>query len=403
MEKEPLSEARLRHLLDVQSRQIDRVLNRHRVPANVVGGTVRPRAVSFDLQTQLAAGLEKVRGLKDDLMTALGVGDVAVVREDGQWRLRVTRADDAPVPLLRLLASLPALAPMTAALGLAEGGQPVLLRLGAGKVRHVLVAGEPGAGKTSLLRALAVGLAITNRQSALQLLVLDPRGLDNDPQSGALHPLRPLGYLPHMLTDPTGTPEDCATVMHFLAEEMEYRRREHVQTPRIVGLIDHVVTLIDEGGAESRHDLLRLIQHGAAVGIHLVMATDQPDAPLLLDRTLRAGVSMRIVGRLRDTTAAHKVAGQPLDQASLLHGEGDFLAITGEEITYYQAAYVGDYDLHMKLSEMLQPGQPRLLAMPYSPRPRISETGRQMPAEGQSFLWRDGVIDLEADEDATEG
>mgnify|MGYP003621086168 CR=1 FL=1 len=98
MDQEPLSQARLRHFLDVQSRQIARVLNHHRVPASVVGGSVQSRTVSYDLQTHLTAGLERVRGLKDDLKSALGVGDVAVVREEGQWRLRVGRPEDAAVP-----------------------------------------------------------------------------------------------------------------------------------------------------------------------------------------------------------------------------------------------------------------------------------------------------------------
>ena len=105
MESEPLAEARLRHQLGVQSQQINRVLSHHHVPAQVSGGVVRPRILSFDIQTQLAAGLERVRGLKDDLINALGVSDVAVVREEGQWRLRVGRPDDAPVPLVRLLKS----------------------------------------------------------------------------------------------------------------------------------------------------------------------------------------------------------------------------------------------------------------------------------------------------------
>ena len=78
------AEVKLRHQLDVQTRQIDRVLNHHRVPATVSGGEVRPKVVSFDLQTQIAHGLERIRGLKDDLMTALGVGDVVVSHDDGQ-------------------------------------------------------------------------------------------------------------------------------------------------------------------------------------------------------------------------------------------------------------------------------------------------------------------------------
>ena len=389
MDAEKLSKARLRHQLGVQAQQINRVLSHHHVPATVAGGVVRSRMISFDLQTQLAAGLERVRGLKDDLISALGVSDVSVVREDGQWRLRVGRPDDAPVPLLRLQASLPQLPPATAAVGMADNGQPVLLRFGANRVKHVLIAGEPGAGKTTLLRSIAAGLALTHRQSALQLLVLDPRGLDSD-ETGAPHPLRPLGLLPHILTDPTGTVEECAAIVHFLAEEMEYRRREQVQCPRIVTLIDHVVTLLDEAGDATRHDLLRLIQYGAAAGIHLVMATDQPGAPFLMDRTLRVGVSARLIGRLSDVAAERKVAGMAIDNAPVRYGEGDFLAVVGGEVTYFQAAFIGDYDLHMELSKLAAGARPRLLAQPYSPRPKLArETSDQ-----KTFRWREEGVDM---------
>jgi len=390
MNREPLADKRLRHQLGIQMQQITRVLNHHRVPASVEGGEVRPQQISFDIQTQLAAGLELVRGLKDDLVNALGVGDVAVVREEGQWQLRVGRPDDAPVPLLRLLTSLTDLPPLTAVAGMADSGQPVLLRFGANRIKNVLVAGEPGAGKTTLLRSIAAGLALTNRQSALQLLVMDPRGLDNAP-NGALHPLRPLGYLPHVLTDPTGAIDACADIIHFLAEEMEYRRRERLQWPRIVALVDHVVTLVDEAGGATQHDLLRLIQYGAAAGIHLVMATDQAEAPFLMDRTLRVGVSARLVGRLHDAAAARKVAGVALDGAPDLSGQGDFFAVVGSETTYFQGAYISDYDLHMELSKMAAV-RPRLLAQPYSPRPRLEPEAQ---TDTKTFRWRDGVVDMD--------
>ena len=71
MDTEPTSETRLRHQLDVQTRQINRVLNHHRIPATIAGGEVRSRVVNFDLQTQIAAGLERVRGLKSDLKLSL--------------------------------------------------------------------------------------------------------------------------------------------------------------------------------------------------------------------------------------------------------------------------------------------------------------------------------------------
>lgn len=395
MESEPSSEARLRHQLDVQARQINKVLSHHHVPASVVGGEVRPRVVSFDLQTQISAGLEKIRGLKGDVMSALGVGDVALTQDNGRWRLRVDRPDDPPVPLLRLLASIPQMPPRVAAIGLAEGGQPVYLRFPTKRMSHVLVAGESGAGKSSLLRTISAGLALTNRQSDVQLQILDPRGSRQARNGANDSPLRPLGFLPHMLTDPALGPDECASILHFLAEEMVYRRRESIQTPRIVVLVDHLIALLEITKDATRSDLLRLLQYGSQAGIHLVLAADRPESPLL-DATIKAGMAMRIVGRLRDDGVAARVAGVRLDQAPLLYGEGDFLAVAGDEVTYFQAAYISDYDLHLKLTQLYQSARPRLLARPYNARPRVEKKSGRKASAPQSFTLRDGMVDLDA-------
>ncbi|CUS05533.2 conserved protein of unknown function [Candidatus Promineifilum breve] len=397
MDTEPTSETRLRHQLDVQTQQINRVLNHHRIPATIAGGEVQSRVVNFDLQTQIAAGREQVRRLKNDLKTALGVGDVGLSQGDGRWRLRVARPDEAAVPLLKLLATVPVIPPVTAAIGLAEGGAPVLVRFSPGRVGHVLIAGEPGAGKTSLLRAMAAGLALTNRQSTLQLQVLDPCADTYKPANATTTPLLPLGYLPHIMTDPALGIENCTGVIHFLAEEMNYRRRDKATTPRIIVFIDHFLTLLD-AGRSARDDLLRLMQYGAAAGIHLVLATDRPDSPLL-DATVKATMSLRLIGRLSDPAVARRLAGLPLEQAAQLYGEGDFLRVMGEEITYFQAAYIGDYDLHLKLMEIANANRPRLLARPFSLRPQVNKGKKKPDKEPQSFTMRDGVVDLDSPDD----
>jgi DNA segregation ATPase FtsK/SpoIIIE-like protein len=67
-QQDELQERRLQHQLEIQSMQIEHVFNRHQVDAHVAGGTVKPRLISFNLQTQLATGLERLKVLTDDLM-----------------------------------------------------------------------------------------------------------------------------------------------------------------------------------------------------------------------------------------------------------------------------------------------------------------------------------------------
>jgi DNA segregation ATPase FtsK/SpoIIIE-like protein len=287
-----------------------------------------------------------------------------------------------------------------AVIGMADGGRPVMVKFSAAHTGHVLVAGQPGAGKTCLLRTIAVSLALTNRQSDCQLQIMDPlAGAAGGPDRS---PLLPLAYLPHMLTDPALGIEACADQIHFLAEEMAYRRRERVQSPRIIVLLDHALAYLENARPSAAANLLRLLQYGPQAGIHFVIATDRPESPFL-DSTIKATISKRIVGRLADAGVARKVAGTPLDQAALLYGEGDFLLLSGDEVTYFQAAYIGDYDLHLVLNNMLYAPRPRLLARPYSARPRVAPVASSGSAP-RSFSLRDGVVDLtgEADFEAME-
>ncbi len=63
---------RLRHRLEVQSGQIEKVFARNQVTAEVTGGEIRPRAFHYDVKTYLQGGLERLRLIKNDLITALG-------------------------------------------------------------------------------------------------------------------------------------------------------------------------------------------------------------------------------------------------------------------------------------------------------------------------------------------
>jgi hypothetical protein len=238
-----------------------------------------------------------------------------------------------------------------------------------------------------------VALALTNRQSDLQLQVLDAGWTGSDDIAPSSHPLMPLGYLPHMLTDPTLGAEASASIVHFLAQEMNYRREQQVMAPLIVAIIDNAHCLLAERHPVARRDLLRLLQYGAKSGIHVVFAADSAESPQL-DSTIRASLAMKFIGHLDDPLIAKRISGVRLDQATLLYGEGDFLAVAGSEVTYFQAAHIGDYDLHLMLGELLDQNRPRLLAKPYKSRPEIEKKPERA---AKSFSMRESSVDLDSD------
>ena len=395
-QQDELQERRLQHQLEIQSMQIEHVFNRHQVDAHVAGGTVKPRSIRFNLHTQLVTGLERLKVLTDDLMHTLGV-PVSLSREDGQLRLDVSQPSTPPVSLLDLMSLLSELPPVTAVLGLAEDGRPILLDFTEQDMSHILLSGVSGAGKTALLRTLVMSLAMMNRQSRVQFVVFDGKSADPADDTN----LHTLNYLPHMLADVMCHQDDVRHTLAFLTDELSYRLDYNVVAPTIVVIIDAVDVLLETGDSLIRDAIMSLVQRGSDVGVHLVMSTQQPQTAVL-DNLFKANVSVQLVGRLRDSEQARLVTGLERSQAEFLLGQGDFLAIAGQYMTHFQAAFIGDYDLHLTIQELHRKRAPTLLAQSVEEFHPISLTnadmGQDVETLPQHFLYRGDTIALTNEE-----
>ena len=162
-----------REYMEFQADRIEMVLASHRVPVRVHGGAVLPRWLRFDLTPAPNTRINKVRNLAEELALALGADNVRVARDGHHLTVEIPRPDSETVSLLPLLEKLPRTAPLTACLGLAENGRPLLVRLSSPDVTHVLVAGATGSGKTALMRSLLVSLAIANPQRDMQMVLIE--------------------------------------------------------------------------------------------------------------------------------------------------------------------------------------------------------------------------------------
>ncbi|PFG40762.1 S-DNA-T family DNA segregation ATPase FtsK/SpoIIIE [Georgenia soli] len=180
---------------------------------------------------------------------------------------------------------------------------------------HALLAGTTGSGKSELLLAWLLALALRHPPDRLQLVLVDYKG-------GAT--FAGLAGLPHtagVLTDL----EPAATVRALASLRAEVRRRERLLAdagakdlaaylaarpaeplPRLVVVVDEFRAL-----ADSHPDLLdalvRLAAQGRSLGIHLVLATQRPGGAVSAD--VRANLTVRICLRVLEAAESQDVVG----------------------------------------------------------------------------------------------
>lgn len=319
-----------RRKLEMQSDSIEAVLARHKVRSRVTGGTVTPRFIKFNLVTQIGTKVSKVSSLAEEIAMELGTREARVYRNGGEISVEVPRRKPAPVRLLPLCQQLQNVPPHTAVLGLEDNGTPLLVRMTAPEVAHVLVAGTTGSGKTALARALLTSLCMYNRQSSVQLILIDPKGRG----------FGPLASLPHVLGEVAKTPEEVNARLRWLVQEMERRDQEQVSEPILVVAIDELADLIQTGGKAVQAILTRLAQRGREAGIHLVACTQKPTAGLI-GSGMTANFPIRLVGSVASKDEARYATGFADSGAEKLEGKGDFLLVAKGESVRFQAAWMG--------------------------------------------------------------
>ncbi|GEN81649.1 hypothetical protein AFE02nite_33830 [Actinotalea fermentans] len=187
---------------------------------------------------------------------------------------------------------------------------------------HALVAGTTGSGKSELLQALVLGLALRHPPTELGLVLLDFKG-------GA--GLRACADLPHVVGRVSDLdPEQAVRALEALAAELRRRERllaaagvsdletlrgaaGHRAPPRLLVVVDEFRAL-----AEDLPDfvpgLVRLAAQGRSLGMHLVLATQRPAGAVTAQ--MRANLALRICLRVTEPADSHDVVDVP-DAAAL--------------------------------------------------------------------------------------
>ncbi len=232
---------------------------------------------------------------------------------------------------------------------------------------HMLVAGATGQGKSVCLNALINGLLMTKTPEQLKFIMVDPKSVE----------FAWYATIPHLLVPVITDNRKVVFALHWAVAEMEKRlklftrarvkniydfnhRKAALQpdmfaggdaaqsdiprtVPYIVIIIDEVADLMSTSAKEVTPDISRLTAKARAAGIHLILATQRPDA-----KVITGTIKANIPGRVAFKTAQAIDSRTILDEAGAenLIGRGDML-FKGKDglLIRAQGAWISDEEI----------------------------------------------------------
>jgi DNA segregation ATPase FtsK/SpoIIIE-like protein len=321
--------------------------------------TIGPNVVRYHVVLEPAERTENLRRRAEDIGREMGC-NVFISSLPGQRfvAIDVPRPDRQLVPLVPALDALPRMAipgpgQLRMLVGATPAGVPVIIDLA--MLPHLLLAGASGSGKSVWMLGALLGLALLVEPSQLELVIIDPKGLD----------FAPLAHLPHVrrseiVEDPAAAIEvlreitgaELAARTRLLQQagcanfrELRIRHPDSAAKNLVIAIdeyADLVTSLPKDERDEFERQVLRLAQRARAVGVHLMIATQRPTVDLITG-SVKANLPSRISFRLPQRADSLVI----LDQlgAEMLLGAGDMLLLHEGQLQRLQGYYASTSDV----------------------------------------------------------
>ncbi|MEA8483099.1 FtsK/SpoIIIE domain-containing protein [Pseudomonas aeruginosa] len=320
--------------------KVDRALGQIGIGAKLIDTFEGPRLSRFTFELALLDDLDRLRRGASKLGFALGLGDRAVGISVGTVERTVTLDIPRPHTSWRTVNwsdiqdSLNSLSVRKMGLPICLGttllGDPLVIDLV--EAPHLFVGGTTGSGKSMCLHAMLLSLNHDSTR-APDLLLIDPKAVEFAGYKG----------LPNIISgEPVVTAGAALSALNDLVDEME-RRQEIFQElgARDIdeanvkgGALKRIVAVVDELGdlfmsrPEIELPLIRLAQKSRSAGIHLVLATQRPEAATF-PGVLRSNIPSRIALTVQKSAESRIILDE--SGAEELLGRGDLLVkFTGQ-------------------------------------------------------------------------
>ncbi|MGV8082614.1 MAG: DNA translocase FtsK [Coriobacteriia bacterium] len=310
------------------------------IPARVVHWVAGPTVTLFEVEIAKGVRLSRVTALSDDLALALASSTVRILAPipgKSLVGIEVPNVRRTSVTLGDVLSPAGEGGPLTLAIGKDVAGAPILADLAT--MPHLLIGGTTGSGKSVAINAMLMSVLMRATPAEVRLILIDPKRVE----------LTLYNSVPHLYVPVVTEPKEAASALAWSVSEME-RRLKALQAagarniggynalvqqgkgpegaeemPYLVIVIDELADLMMAAAKEVEDSICRIAQLARAAGIHLIVATQRPEANIVTG-LIKANITNRIAFNVASAIDSRVILDQP--GAEKLVGLGDMLFST---------------------------------------------------------------------------
>ena len=338
-------------LVRQQAVDLEETLQMYGIEGEVAGIEAGPTITLYSIRLSPGTKVSSINGVASDIARSLGAPNIRIVPNTAGRKtvgIEVPNPERETVCIKELMSTKKTekmKLPMF--LGKDASGEPMVEDLT--KMPHMLVAGTTGSGKSVCINSIIAGWMYTKRPDELKLILVDPKMVE----------LSQFSDIPHLACPVVTEMGRAAAILEWAVARMEERyqlfqklgvrdllgfneltedeiykildpqteeakARIPVKLPYIVFIIDELADLMMTA-KDVEQAIVRIAQKARAVGIHLILATQRPEAKVVTG-LIKSNMPCRVAFKVSSGMDSRIV----LDTkgAELLLGNGDMLYIS---------------------------------------------------------------------------
>lgn len=345
--------------------RIIEVLKTFGVEIKSIKATIGPTITLYEIVPSEGTRISKIRNLEDDIALSLaaeGIRIIAPIPGKGTIGIEVPNKKKCIVSMESIINSRTyqtSTMELPCAVGKTISNDVFMFDLA--KAPHLLVAGATGQGKSVGLNAIVTSLLYKKHPSELKIVMVDPKKVEfsiyspienhflarlEEEEDCIITDVQKVVKTLNSLCSLMDTRYDMlkkAHVRNIKEYNEKFKNRQlnpehgHEYMPYIVVIVDEFGDLIMTAGKEVELPICRIAQLARAVGIHMIIATQRPQASII-SGAIKTNFPTRIAFKVSSMMDSRVILDR--SGANQLIGKGDMLYLQGSEPVRVQCAFV---------------------------------------------------------------